>query len=127
MIKRKYTTGENAWIHGISTNNNKLYKGTVVKVLDLSDCGYTHPHYIISIPNQVEALLEIRTWETMSQDERGPVGGLREVLNSENTWPTHKKMCQTGYAYDPEYTEVAPVETPKRKPRAKKKRNTQPT
>jgi hypothetical protein len=127
VIKKEYKTGDIVWIYGISLNNNRSYKGTVVKVLDLRDCGYSIPHYIVSIANATEPLLEIRTWETMSQDEHGPVGGIREVLTSETTWPTHKKMSQTGYAYDPEFKEVENVEKPKRKSRIKKKRPTQPS
>jgi len=76
--KNIYKAGDSAWISGIS-RNARLTKGTVIKVLDLSDEGFTAgPHYIIAVPTEIDALLEIRTWETMSEDERGPLGYLRK-------------------------------------------------
>lgn len=126
MIKKEYKIGDSVWIYGISLDNNKLFKGTVIKLLDFGDCGFVSTYYVISIANEIEPLLELRTWETMSQDEHGPVGGLREVLHSSNTWPTHKKMSQTGYTYDPKFRDMESSEKPKRKPRARKKRVNQP-
>jgi len=98
-IKKNYAAGDDVWIHGIHPSN-KLAKGKVIANVDLSTAGFTDPHYIISIPTHIEPLLEVRTWHTMSQDENGPIGSLRElgsVLNSD-----HKKMKQIGYVYSPD-------------------------
>lgn len=77
--KEVYNIGDTVWIAGVSRNNARLTQGTVIKVLDLQQEGFTQPHYLISIPTHIETLLEIRTWETISEDARGPVGSLRNI------------------------------------------------
>jgi hypothetical protein len=78
--KTSYEVGETVWIAGVSRNNARLTKGKIIKVLDLSTEGFTAgPHYIVEIPTHIESLLEIRTWGTISEDERGPVGSLRNL------------------------------------------------
>jgi len=74
--KKHYNIGDDVWIFGI-TVENKITKGKVIAAVDLSTAGFIEPHYIISIPTHIEPLLEIRTWQTMSQDENGPIGSLR--------------------------------------------------
>lgn len=94
IIKTEYSAGDNAWIHGVSSSN-KLTQGTVIASIDLSSQGFTELHYIISIPTHIEPLLEIRTWHTMSQDEKGPIGSFRsikEMLDSDS-----KKMRHLGF------------------------------
>lgn len=96
-IKKEYKAGDEVWIHGI-TSSNKLTKGKVISSVDLSSQGYLELQYIIEIPTHIEPLLEIRTWQTMSQDDRGPVGSLRDLkdlLSSDN-----KKISQLGYFAD---------------------------
>jgi hypothetical protein len=96
MIKKSYSLNDPVWIHGISPNN-KLTEGTVIALVDLKSCGYTEIHYVIEIPTHIEPLLEIRTWQTMSQDMEGPIGSMREfgkTLSADN-----KKIRQTGYIY----------------------------
>lgn len=78
-VKKNYKVGDQVWIHGL-TPKNVLVKGTVVKILDSSDISWiTNKQYIIEVPTHIEPLLEIRSWETISQDEQGPVGSLREL------------------------------------------------
>lgn len=98
IIKTNYDIGDTVWVYGISMVENKLTEGTVVKTftLDNSDNVY----FIISVPSYIESLLEVRTWETMSQDRTGPVGGLRNAFDSITTDANHKKMSQLGYLYD---------------------------
>lgn len=97
-IKIKYKSGDQVWIAGVGPNN-KLVKGRVIKELDLSALGYLDgPHYIIAIPTSIEDLLEIRTWETMSQDERGPVGCFRNLDTDPEVM--HKKLRHIGYRYE---------------------------
>ena len=82
-IKKEYAVGDTVWIAGISRNNGRLTQGSVIKILNLSNEGFNDgPHYIVKVSTQIEPLLEIRTWATISQDERGPVGLLRD-LNTE--------------------------------------------
>lgn len=98
MTKKIYNVGDDAWIYGINRSNAKPTLGKVIKVIDLSDAGHTDgPHYVISIPTHIEDLLEIRTWHSISQDETGPVGSLREVGNIESTIKFASKI---GFAFD---------------------------
>lgn len=98
--KTKYELGDSVWINGVS-RDNKLVKGKVIKKIDLSAEGYSDgPHYIIEIPSSIEPLLEIRTWETMSQDAQGPVGCFRNLENPPEV--IHKKLKQVGYIYNDE-------------------------
>jgi hypothetical protein len=101
-IKKEYAVGDDVWIYGIGTKN-KLTKGKVIKIVDLSPEGWsTGLHYIIEIPTHIDPLLELRTWETMSQDDRGPTGcfrGIGEMV------ATIKRVKTTGFAYDEDYDE----------------------
>lgn len=96
-IKQEYKIGDDVWIHGINPSN-KLTKGTVIFEVNLSSQGYTDPQYIIEIPTSIEPLLEIRTWHTISQDEKGPVGSLRKFGNE--IYSDNKKISQTGFTLD---------------------------
>jgi len=96
--KKTYAVGDAVWIYGINRSNTKPTQGTVIKIVDLEDAGYTNgPHYIISIPTHIESLLEVRTWENISQDSKGPVGSLREIGNIESTI---KFAGTVGFAFD---------------------------
>lgn len=84
--KKSYGVGDTVWIYGINRSNTKPTRGKVIKVIDLSEAGYSiGDHYIIEIPTHIEPLLEIRTWHNISQDEKGPVGSFRELGNVEST------------------------------------------
>ena len=100
-IKKNYNIGETVWIYGISSNKNKLTKGKVIEKIDLELAGYSKDQifYIISVNTAIEPLLEIRTWETISQDDRGPVGGLREVHGQFDIDGTNRVLSEFGYSY----------------------------
>jgi hypothetical protein len=101
-IKKEYAVGDAVWIYN-GGPKNRLIKGKVIKILDLSDQGWSvGPHYIIEIPTHIDPLLEIRTWDTISQDEHGPVGCFREIGDM---IATIKKVKTTGFAYDESYDE----------------------
>lgn len=110
-IKKNYNVGDSVWIHGVAKVGNKLVNGSVINILDLTDAGYSQdiPHYVISVPNTIDPLLEIRTWETMSQDSAGPVGGMRDLTSAGDADSTHKKMTHIGYHYDDQPTEHEPT------------------
>lgn len=96
--KKSYYVGDTVWIYGINRSNVKPAKGKIIKTIDLTDSGYTNgPHYVVEIPSHIESLLEIRTWENISQDEIGPVGSLREMGNIESTL---KFVSTVGFAFD---------------------------
>lgn len=97
MIKKEYTIGDAAWIYGINSTS-KITKGTVVKKFTIDFEGFDQEsHYIIAVPTEIEPLLEVRTWQTMSQDEQGPVGGFREVHALAST---NKLIAQHGYRFE---------------------------
>lgn len=97
-VKKEYAIGDDAWIYGINRSNTKPVKGKVIKIVDLTDAGYSFgPHYIIEIPTHIDPLLEIRSWHNISQDEKGPVGSLREIGNFESTI---KYAGTVGFAFD---------------------------
>lgn len=97
-IKRSYEVGDTVWIYGVNRSNIKSTQGKIIKIVDLSDAGYsTGNHYIIEIPTHIEPLLEIRTWHNISQDEKGPVGSLREMGNVESTI---KFASTVGFVFD---------------------------
>lgn len=111
-IKKLYKINDPVWIHGFSKFNKKMTKGTVIHILDLTSAGYQldFPHYVISIPTEIEPLLEIRTWETMSQDSTGPIGIFRDI--PDNCGEHEKKIGHLGYySYeDDEDDEPSPEE-----------------
>lgn len=93
-VKKKYKVGDNAWIYGITSGPgyNRLTQGTVVHEMEID--GYTGPHYVIAISNGIDDLLEVRTWEEISQDNKGPIGSFRELLMNQPA--TQKKLLRTG-------------------------------
>lgn len=99
--RKSYRTGETVWICGISSNQNKLTKGKVIKKIDLESAGYSKDQffYIVSIDTVIEPLLEIRTWETISQDDQGPVGGLRDLHGQFDIDSTSRVLSEFGYSY----------------------------
>lgn len=100
-IKKTYNVGDFVWIYGVAKTSNKLVKGCVISILDLTTAGYSPDitHYVVAVPNTIDALLEIRTWETISQDGYGPAGGMRDIMSAGDADSTHKKMTHIGYQY----------------------------
>ena len=96
-VKKSYKIGDTVWIYGINRSNVKPVAGTVIKAVDLSGAGYNYEHYIIEVPTHIEPLLEVRTWHNISQDEKGPVGSLRDLGNVESTI---KFASTVGFAFD---------------------------
>lgn len=80
-IKKHYKLGDTVWIYGISRSENELRSGTVIKSFHIDRPGYEGlEHYIIEVQTDIEPILEIRTWKSISQDNTGPVGSIREAL-----------------------------------------------
>lgn len=102
MVAKYYNVGDTVWIYGVSLIENRLTQGTVVKIFQLESDQLEdqRDYYVISVPSAIENLLEVRTWETISQDAQGPVGAIRLVMDDNNTDSSHKKMSQLGYVYD---------------------------
>ena len=90
-VKKKYNVGDTVWIYGVSRTNVKSTQGTVVKAFTIE--GYNELHYIVAIPTEIEPLLEIRTWQTISQTADGHVGSLRESFEDPDA--AHKMLART--------------------------------
>jgi len=100
-VKKEYNIGDAVWVYGIARLNNKLIRGEVIHSFTLEHAGYNdEPHYVIAIPNEIEPLLEIRTWHNISQDSRGPVGSFRNEISKENMDAVDKKLSQLGLNLD---------------------------
>jgi hypothetical protein len=93
-VKKKYNVGDTVWIYGIQRDNVKSTQGTVVKAFTIE--GYNEVHYVVEIPTEIEPLLEIRTWQTISQTADGHVGSLREAFVDPDA--AHKMLSRTGMA-----------------------------
>jgi hypothetical protein len=96
-IKKDYKIGDTVWIHGVS-KENKLTKGTIVKSFNIDYWGQSlSTYYVVAVSTHIEPLLEIRTWETISEDSVGPIGGFRNLKDLDSI---HKLIGQSGYQYE---------------------------
>jgi len=94
-VKKKYSVGDNIWIYGVTRDNVKSTEGKVLKIFTIE--GFNNePHYVIGIPTEIEMLLEIRTWHTISQTRDGHVGGIRDAFSNPDA--AHKMLMRTGMA-----------------------------
>ena len=100
ITKKTYNIKDTVWIHGVN-NTAQLTKGRVISTVDLTSAGYDadHVHYVVAVTTEMTDLLEIRTWETMSQDSSGPVGSIRDAVDEKYQPAMHKKAQQLGYQY----------------------------
>ena len=94
-VKKKYNVGDIVWIYGVRRANDKSTQGTVVKSFNIE--GYNDMHYVVSIPTEIEPLLEIRTWQTISQTKDGHVGSLRDAFTNPDA--AHRMLARTGMAF----------------------------
>jgi hypothetical protein len=92
--KKNYKIGDSVWIYGISAGPgyNLPTKGRIVHEMEIAN--YSGVHYVIAVSNGIEDLLEVRTWEEISQDEKGPIGSFRELLMNDPV--TQRKLSRTG-------------------------------
>jgi hypothetical protein len=96
-VKKKYNVGDTVWIYGVSRDNIKSTQGKILKVFIIDYDGFNNePHYVIGIPTEIEMLLEIRTWHTISQTRDGHVGSIRDAFSNPDA--AHKMLSRTGMA-----------------------------
>ena len=94
-VNKQYNVGDTVWIYGISKNNIKSTRGTVIKIFTIDYGNYnTEPHYLVEIPTEIEPLLEVRTWHTISQTKNGHVGSVREAFSDPDA--ARKMLSRTG-------------------------------
>jgi len=80
-VKQTYKIGDTVWIYGVSPTG-KSTEGKIIHEFTLEDAGWSPDivHYVVAVPTEIEPLLEIRTWETISQTKDGNVGSIRETF-----------------------------------------------
>jgi len=95
-VKKKYNIGDTVWVYGIT--NGRSTEGKIVQWFKVPLEGWDQNtvHYVVAIPTEIEYLLEVRTWETISQTKDGRVGTLRDVF--ENPDAAHRMLARTGMA-----------------------------
>lgn len=93
--KKTYTIGDTVWIYGIDRTNIKLTPGKIIHSFTLEELS--GEQYVIAVDTPIEPLLEIRTWETISQDSRGPAGGFRDLVPAEDSAAIDKKLAHAGF------------------------------
>jgi hypothetical protein len=95
MIRKSYNTGEIVWIYGIYVRNDVPVQGRVIHKFNLNYEGFDPniEYYVIAVDSHIEPLIEVRTWETISQDKHGPVGGFRSLTKKSTE---NKILARTG-------------------------------
>jgi hypothetical protein len=104
-VKKRYNIDDTVWIYGIT--NGKSTEGKIVQWFRVPMEGWDQNkvHYVVAIPTEIESLLEVRTWETISQTKDGHVGSLREAFTDPDA--AHRMLARTGVAFistDEEFT-----------------------
>jgi hypothetical protein len=96
-VKKKYNIGDTVWIYGIT--NAKSTKGEIVQWFKVPVEGWDQNkvHYVVAIPTEIEYLLEVRTWETISQTKDGHVGSVREAFSDPDA--ARRMLARTGVAF----------------------------
>jgi len=96
-VKKKYNVDDTVWVYGIARDSNKSTQGKILKVFTIDYDGFNNePHYIIGITTEIEMLLEVRTWHTISQTKDGHVGSIRDAFSSPDA--AHRMLSRTGMA-----------------------------
>jgi len=110
MTKKEYNIDDTVWIAGIGSSTNPLVPGRVIKIFNIEFGSYdpSTQYYVIEIPTHIEPLLEIRTWDMISQDRHGPVGAIREV--STRPIVDKKLLSKIGMFYDDGEVDYEPSE-----------------
>jgi len=96
-VKKKYAVGDTVWIYGIT--NGKSTEGKIVQWFKVPVEGWDQNkvHYVVAIPTEIEYLLEVRTWETISQTKDGRVGAIRDAFDNPDA--AHRMLARTGMVF----------------------------
>ena len=110
ITKKEYSINDTVWIAGIDSKNNALVPGRIIKAFTIDTNNYDASivYYVVEIPSSIEPILEIRTWETISQDRHGPIGGIRSVVNDPIV--AKKYLSKVGVYFDDGEVDYEPSE-----------------
>ena len=108
-VKKIYEIGDTVWIYGISTRPVKSTEGKIIHKFTLDHAGYNEDiiHYVVEVPSEIENLIEVRTWRTISQTKDGHVGGFREAIDDPDV--TRKSLTRVGLSVISQDDESADV------------------
>jgi hypothetical protein len=95
-VKKIYEIGDTVWIYGISIKPVKSTQGKIIHKFTLEHAGYNEDiiHYVVEVPSEIENLIEVRTWATISQTKDGYVGGIRASIGDADV--TRKSLYRVG-------------------------------
>lgn len=74
----EYKVGDSVWLYN-GGNPNPLVKGKVVHKFQLNDSPM---YYIVELPTEIEPLLVVRDWATLSSD-----GKTLNIYKGPHVWP----------------------------------------
>lgn len=96
-VKKTYLIKDKVWIHIGSSN---LIEGRIVKIVDLEDLneGYSRENklYIIEVNNAIEPFYEVRSYDQISIDPKGPINLYKET--AKETAVTNQLLKKVGMA-----------------------------
>lgn len=79
-MKKEYNIKDKVWIH---IGERKLVEGRVVEVIDLEHLGEGHSPerelYIIELKTGIDDIYEVRDFDQISPDAKGPINLFRKV------------------------------------------------
>ena len=79
-MKKEYNIKDKVWIH---MGEPKLVEGRVVEIIDLEHLKEGHSPdqelYIIEIKTGIDDIYEVRTFDQISPDAKGPIGLFRKL------------------------------------------------
>ena len=79
-MKKEYNIKQKVWIH---LGERSLVEGRVVEIIDLVHLkeGHTEDNelYIIEIETSIDPIYEVRSWEQISPEAKGPINLFRKI------------------------------------------------
>lgn len=94
-MKKEYNIKDRVWIH---IGERKLIEGRVVEIIDLEHLGEGHSSdrelYIIELKTGIDDIYEVRSWEQISPDSKGPINLFRK--NNEESQVNNRFLKKIG-------------------------------
>lgn len=80
MTKKEYNIKDKVWLH---LGEPKLVEGRVVEIIDLAHLKEGHSPtnelYVIEIKTGIDDIYEVRSFDQLSPDDKGPIGLYRKL------------------------------------------------
>lgn len=85
-MKKEYNIKDQVWIH---IGERNLVEGRIVEIIDLEHLGEGHSPdhelYIIELKTGIDDVYEVRSWEQISPDSKGPINLFRKIKDESRT------------------------------------------